>query len=67
MKEKNKSLDDLATALLRGKGFTWAGNDTSSPEFETIIDNRKLEQKRKIAGGMSTKKGGIISPRRKSR
>lgn len=62
---KGKSLEDMATIFLRNHGFTWAGNDTTAPEFETVVGNRKMDKERKIAGGMSLKKGGRISPKRR--
>lgn len=66
MKEKSKSLDDLATSFLRSKGFTWAGNDKSTSEFKEIVENRKEERFYCIGSlGKSKKKSGIISPRKR--
>lgn len=64
---KKKLLEELATEFLRANDYTWAGNDKTSKEFKTIIGNRIMEKERKVAGGMSSKKGGRINPKRGGR
>ncbi len=64
---KRKSLENMATSFLRNKGYTWAGNNKSDPEFKQIVENRREEKYYQVGplGMLSKKKSGIISPRKR--
>jgi len=64
---KKKLLEKVATEFLRENGYSWAGNDKLSKEFESVLGNRLMEKERMLPGGMPSKKGGIISPKRGKR
>ena len=51
-----KDLDQKATKILRGSGYTWAGNIPT----QELIENRIMDRELKVPGGMTKKRPGII-------
>ncbi len=56
-----KNLDKEATKILRDAGYTWAGNIRS----QELYDLRAEERSRRLYGGMSKKRDGLICRKRR--